>query len=437
MVLATLLNRLLVVDAVIVVDHRGRAVRCGPARSGSVATLRLRRPIPLLKLLLQPSLAIGEAYMSGDLSIEKGTLRDVMALVFRHVTLHAVRWPRLARARALAGRLGSGLLELNSRAMSARNISYHYDLDAEVFELLLDPHLQYTCGYFSDHALPVGTDAASGHYLEEHALDLDDAQNRRIDQIIGKLRIARHMRVLDVGCGWGGLAIEICRRTGAEVRGITISRRQLDYARAKAVERGVAGRVTFEFCDYRDLAGRYDRITSAGVLEHIGKPHHASFIKQLASALTPDGLLLLDATGQVDRPSGTNPWLRKYIFPGGYIPALSEVTRAAETAGFLVSDIDVTFLQYALTVREWSRRLATNADRLRDRKGIEFVRMIEFYLAASEMALLHGRFMNFQILLTNSRHALPLNRSTVAPAAPQQSQPIRQPATVVRPRASQ
>jgi cyclopropane-fatty-acyl-phospholipid synthase len=418
MLAARLVDWLIVDQGFVLRDARGVDHRCGPINGQPDLVLRLTRDIPSWRFIAQPSLTLGEAYMRGDLIIERGSLRQVMALVFREIERFNRRHPRLAVVRAATARLMGRLRELNSRTSSRANIAHHYDLDAEIFELLLDRHMQYTCAAFPDAALPCATEDGLACYETDQPLDLDAAQDRRIDQIIGKLRIERGMRVLDVGCGWGGLAIEIARRTGASVTGITISAQQLAFAREKAVASGLAGAVTFEHCDYRDIASKFDRIVAAGILEHIGKPQFNLFLARLTGALRVDGLLLIDALGRVDAPAGTNAWLRKYIFPGGYIPALSEITAAAETERCFVYDIDVSTLQYALTVREWTRRLAANAGEIEKRRGIDFVRMLEVYLATSEMSLLHGRFINFQLLAGNSRFAVPLNRGgmTDAPA---------------------
>ena len=418
-------------------DRRGVEHRCGAVAGEPDLILRLRRDIPSWRFVTRPSLAIGEAYLRGDLIVERGALRDLMALIFCEIQSFNKAHPRWAAARALSARLLGRLYELNSQSTSHANISHHYDIDVEIFELLLDRHMQYTCAAFPDAALPCTTEDGLARYEADEPLDLDAAQDRRIDQIIAKLRIERDMRVLDVGCGWGGLAIEIARRTGANVTGITISRRQLAYAREKAVACGMADKVTFECCDYRDIASKFDRIVAAGVLEHIGKPQFKLFLSRLTEALRTDGVVLIDALGRIDAPAGTNGWLRKYIFPGGYIPSVSEIAVALEEEHCIIYDIDVSTLQYALTVREWTRRLTANAAEIERRRGPEFVRMLEFYFAASEMALMHGRFINFQLLAGNSRFAVPLNRQAIAAAPTCRTEAPPQPATLVRPRASQ
>jgi cyclopropane-fatty-acyl-phospholipid synthase len=463
MLAARLLDAFLVTEAIALIDPVGVSHHCGPRGVAPDVTVRLRESIPVLHLLRTPQVAIGESYMRGTLVIERGTLRQLMAIVFKTLTLHrettfARLMPMISSLRSAASRFA----QWNSRAASRWNVEYHYDIGNELFELILDPSLQYTCGQFPAAAMPVGTTQALAAYGADPARDLDAAQRRRIEQIISKLRIGPDMRVLDIGSGWGGLATAIAERTGADVLGITLSPRQLEYARTLAAARGLAARARFELLDYRSLSGRFDRIIAAGVLEHIGKAHHATFFRRIGSLLSDDGSALVDSTGRADRPGNTNPWLRKYIFPGGYIPALSEVCTAVERSGLEMLDVDIARLHYAFTVREWERRLAASADRIRALMGAEFVRMYELYLASSEMAFVHGRFVNFQLLVSNSRFAAPITREfmmeprhgaeEVAPGASGQhlgpgwhagpvadscSGPAGQPDTLVLPRASQ
>lgn len=247
-------------------------------------------------------------------------------------------------------------------------------------------------------------------YREQRIEDLNDAQRRRIAHIINKLRIKDEMRVLDVGCGWGGLALEIAKQSKACVVGISLSAEQVRYAKKRAAEAGLSQRLRFELIDYRNITGVFDRIVAAGVLEHVGKSHYLRFFKCLERSLAPEGILLVDTIGRVGPRGGTDPWLRKYIFAGGYIPSLTEITRASEVTRLMLLDVEVFRVHYAFTVREWRRRFLQAAGEIKEKMGDQFIRMWELYLVASEMASVYGRFVNYQVLLSKSRFAAPITR---------------------------
>lgn len=374
-------------------------------------TVRINDAATARRLLVRPQREFGEAYVRGSITIENGTLRDLLRLAAHQQQLwHHAAGPALKRAVRSWAAATNYIDQLNSTQRSLRNVRHHYDIGNRVFELFLDPAMQYTCAYFPAGALPAGTDPALHRYFENRVEDLDQAQRRRMDHMMSKLGLSAGMSVLDVGCGWGGFALEMARTQNVSVLGISLSAEQLKYAEESSRKAGLQSRVQFELLDYRNVEGRFDRIVAAGVLEHIGKPHFKSFFRKLASLLKPDGVILIDSTGRVDGPGGTNTWLRKYIYPGGYIPALSEIQRAVESSSLELYDVEVFRIHYAMTVREWERRFTLAAGEITALMGAEFVRMWQLYLAASEMSFVYGRYVNFQLQLSNSRFSLPITR---------------------------
>lgn len=412
MLAAKLLAGVLRDASIIVVDHLGVAHHCGPAHVTPSICVRVHDAATAWHLLFSPQIAFGEGYVSGAITIEKGSLRDLMRLAAHEQYLwHQTASPLLRQASSLWAAFRNRLDQINSKTRSKRNVEQHYDIGNEVFELFLDPAMQYTCAYFPDEAVVVGCEAVEQHLREDRTLDLDHAQQRRMNHMIAKLGLKSGMRVLDVGCGWGGFAIELARQCNVIVHGISLSREQIKYAEDKVRRAGLSSRITFELVDYRDLKGRFDRIVAAGILEHIGRPNFLTFFRTLNGLLAPDGVILIDATGRVDGPGGTNPWIRKHIYPGGYIPALSEVQRAVERSGLELYDAEVFRMHYALTAREWERRFTRSASEIAAIKGQAFVRKWQLYLAASEMSFIYGRFINFQLQMSNSRFATPSTRA--------------------------
>lgn len=346
---------------------------------------------------LDPELRLGEAYMAGGFVVEQGTIADFLRLATRGIQENGhIPWtlPLVALRFVLRG-----LAQINRRGRARRNASHHYDLDGRVYDLFLDTDRQYSCAYY-----------------EHLGSALDAAQLAKKRHVAAKLLVGRGQRVLDIGCGWGGLALYLAAVAGARVTGITLSPEQLAGARARAAASGHAAAVEFRLQDYRDVAERYDRIVSIGMFEHVGVRFYDTYFGKIASALAPDGVALVHSIGRSDRPSYTNPWIAKYIFPGGYIPALSEVLPAIERAGLLVTDIEILRLHYAETLKAWRERFlgrATDAARLYDER---FVRMWEFYLASCEAAFREQNLMVFQIQLTRQQGVVPMTRDYVAHA---------------------
>lgn len=340
-------------------------------------------------ILLDPELKLGEAYMDGTFVVEEGTIADVLAVALGQGT----EVPHWARPQWLLRYIARRLAQFNPRKRARRNVAHHYDLDGRLYSLFLDADRQYSCAYF-----------------ETPDATLDDAQLAKKRHLAAKLLIDPDQRVLDIGCGWGGLGLYLAETAGADVTGVTLSQEQHGIANARAAEKGLSRRARFNLQDYRDVTGPFDQIVSVGMFEHVGVGHYDEFFKKCASLLKDDGVMVLHSIGRSEGPGITNPWINKYIFPGGYIPAVSEVLPAIERAGLLVCDIEILRLHYAETLKAWRERFLAHreeAERIYDRR---FVRMWEFYLAASEMSFREQNMMNFQIQLTKKQGIVPMTR---------------------------
>jgi len=346
-------------------------------------------------ILLDPELKVGEAYMDGTLLMERGTIADFLHLAFsQDKSGKPLRW---ARTQWLARYLWRRLAQFNPPERARRNVAHHYDLDKQLYGLFLDADRQYSCAYF-----------------EHPEQSLDDAQLAKKRHIVAKLLVDRDQRVLDIGSGWGGMGLYLAEMAGARVTGVTLSEEQFALSRERAEEKGLADRVEFRLQDYRDVAERFDRIVSVGMFEHVGVGYYDAFFRECADVLAADGVMLLHSIGRSEGPGITNPWINKYIFPGGYIPALSEVLPAVERAGFLVTDIEILRLHYAETLKQWRERFLAHRDDLPKSYDERFVRMWEFYLAASEMAFREQNLMVFQLQLTKRQGVVPVTRDYIA-----------------------
>lgn len=390
MLLSRILESALTHGRLTLIDPQGRAHRLGPGGTPEVA-IQLRDPALPRRLLLQPELAAGEAYMDGSLTIEQGTLRDFLALA--NQCAEAIARRPLQRVLAAVSRPLRWLHQFNPSARAQRNIAHHYDLSDALYALFLDKDRQYSCAYF-----PHGDET------------LEQAQALKKRHIAAKLLLQPGMRVLDIGCGWGGLALDLARHDNVDVTGLTLSAEQLKVARARSESEGLAPQVRFALRDYREEPGHYDRIVSVGMFEHVGVDHYRNFFRALSRMLAPDGVALVHAIGRADPPGDTNAWTRKYIFPGGYCPALSEVLAAVEHSGLWVTDVEILRLHYAETLRHWFERFQAQRQRAKALYDERFCRMWEFYLAGAEMGFRHGRLMVFQLQLAHRPDAVPLTR---------------------------
>jgi cyclopropane-fatty-acyl-phospholipid synthase len=345
-------------------------------------------------VLFNPELRLGEAYMDGTFVVEQGSIADVLAVLLRQERIAAPKWALPWRfARYLFRRLQ----QFNPRSRARRNVAHHYDLDGRLYSLFLDPDQQYSCAYF-----------------EAQDQSLDDAQLAKKRHIAAKLRVEPGASVLDIGCGWGGLALYLAEIAGAQVTGITLSREQFARAQQRAVERGRTKDAVFRLEDYRDVAGRFDRIVSVGMFEHVGVGFYDTFFRKCAQLLADDGVFLLHTIGRSEPPSVTNPWIAKYIFPGGYIPALSEVLPAVQRARLMVTDIEILQLHYAETLKAWRERFLARRQEVETLYDARFVRMWEFYLASSEMAFRESDMVVFQIQMAKRKGVVPQTRDYIA-----------------------
>jgi cyclopropane-fatty-acyl-phospholipid synthase len=387
-------RHLIRVGTLTVVDAYGKTHRFAGA-PGPAATLRLHDRALHHRILLNPYLAVGEAYMDGTLTVEDGTIYDALDLAGRNVA--ALDSFPLQRLQDWAMRTLRALHTYNPIARAHRNVAHHYDLSGQLYDLFLDRDRQYSCAYFA-------TDNDS----------LEMAQDNKKLHLAAKLLLKPGQNVLDIGSGWGGLALYLARLAGVDVTGVTLSVEQQKAAEARARAAGLGDRVRFHLRDYRQEAGKYDRIISVGMFEHVGTAHYREFFTKVRELLTDDGVMLLHAIGRIGPPGGANPWLRKYIFPGGYTPALSEVLGAVEKVGLWVTDIEVLRLHYASTLREWRRRFEANRDKIRALYDERFCRMWEFYLAGCEISFRHFGQMVFQMQLSRRLGTVPLTRDYIA-----------------------
>lgn len=375
--------------------------------------IRFRTRAAAWRLMLDPELALGEILTDGDLVIERCDMAGLLDLLMSQPYVQPTLTSKLLYRARMALR---GLMLFNPPDRARRNVAHHYDLDGRLYALYLDADRQYSCAYF-----------------EEAGQSLDDAQLAKKRHIAAKLVLDRPgLRTLDIGCGWGGLSLYLAEMAGARMTGVTLSTEQLGVATARAQERGLADRVAFRLEDYRALEGPFDRIVSVGMFEHVGVRHYGDFFRKAHDLLAEDGVMLLHSIGRSDVPAVTNPWIARYIFPGGYIPALSEVLPEIEKAGLVVTDIEILRLHYAGTLKAWRERFLAHREEVERLTDARFCRMWEFYLAASEMAFRHQGLMVFQIQLARRQAAVPLTRDYIAAAEAKLRAAERRAATPLR-----
>jgi cyclopropane-fatty-acyl-phospholipid synthase len=348
----------------------------------------------LRRIVAKPSLALGEAYMDEDLTFEQGTLWELLEIVGRS-------GGRTPKGRGgLFKRIKRGvkrkLQQANDRAASRRNVAHHYDISNDLYRRFLDADMQYSCAYF-----------------RRPDMTLDEAQAAKKAHIAAKLNLTPGLRVLDIGSGWGGMAMTLAADHGADVTGVTLSQEQLTLAQQRAADAGLSDQVRFELRDYRDLQGPFDRIVSVGMLEHVGEPNFRTYFETVKRLLADDGGAVIHAIGRMSGPSLTNAFTHKYIFPGGYIPGLSEIVRAVEEAGLWITDIEILRLHYAETLRHWRTRFMADPEIPALYDG-RFRRMWEYYLASAELGFRYGAHMVFQIQVAKRVDALSITRDYMA-----------------------
>jgi cyclopropane-fatty-acyl-phospholipid synthase len=357
----------------------------------------VRDPRAEARLLRDPELAFGELYMNGAIEVTQGTLLDAVQVALRNLAQEGeARWMTFLRNTRTALR---AFEQRNNMFRARRNVAHHYDLDARLYDLFLDADRQYSCAYF-----------------EHPDATLDDAQLAKKRHIAAKLLIEDGQSVLDIGCGWGGMGLYLARLCGARVTGVTLSDEQLAIARRRAAESGLANPPDFRLQDYRDVPERYDRIVSVGMFEHVGLGYYDVFFRKVASLLRDDGVALLHTIGRPDMPCATNPFIAKYIFPGGHLPTLSEVTPCIERAGLMITDIEVLRLHYAETLKAWRERFNAHREEIARIYDERFCRMWEFYLVGSEATFRLGQSVVFQIQLTKRVDSVPITRDYIGEA---------------------
>lgn len=364
-----------------------------PDPSRPPVTVRFRDRKTMLHIARNPRLGIGEAYMNGGLIVD-GDIYDLLDLI-----VYNARWEQDGAARHAIrerGKILGKLDQFNWRARSKRNVAHHYNLGNRLYELFLDRDLFYTCAFFTDPSNSI-----------------EEAQDNKKARMIAKLRLHPGQHVLELGCGWGGLAIYMAKVADVSVLGITLSEEQLAYACARAQQEGVADRVKFQLIDYRDLSEdiSFDRITCSGMMEHIGPPNYETFFSKCRRLMKPDGILLLDFIGRLGKPGIADAWVAKYIFPGGYLPALSQVLKASERVKLICQDMEQWPIHYAHTCRRWLERARENRAEIVELYDERFFRMWEFYLAGSITTFENGGSTNYQLQYVRDRNAVPTDRA--------------------------
>mgnify|MGYP003951962417 FL=1 len=347
------------------------------------------------KLFRNPGLHLGEGYMNEEILIEKGSIEQFIDMVtasyddfIRNNTFYKYYGNLSAYFKTLQ--------QINELINSKQNVAHHYDLNEDLYRLFLDKDMQYSCAYF--HNENIG---------------LDQAQIDKKNHIINKLQISENMKILDIGCGWGGMAIEIAKKTGANVKGITLSENQYQTAMKRAQDEGLSDKVSFSLQDYRNEVEKYDRIVSVGMFEHVGVKYFKTFLNKTHDLLNENGVFLLHTIGKKGKPTATSPFIRKYIFPGGYIPSLSEILENCQKLNIIVTDIEILRLHYAHTITRWYQNVLQNKDKIIKMFDQRFFRMWEFYLLASKYSFVNMGNVVFQIQIAKNINNLPLTRNYI------------------------
>jgi cyclopropane-fatty-acyl-phospholipid synthase len=369
----------------------GSTFSCGDG-TGEPVSVRFLTTNAERRILLNPELALGETYTEGTFVVERGSLADVLAILMSQPEIV----PRWAKLQWWVRYLVRHARQFNLRSRSKNNVAHHYDLDGRLYSLFLDSDKQYSCAYF-----------------ETSDASLEDAQVAKKRHLAAKLLLEPGNRVLDIGSGWGGLGLYLAEMTGADVTGITLSTEQWQASNARAAEKNLTQSAKFLLEDYRDIRGPFDRIVSVGMFEHVGVDFYETYFRRCAELLSDDGVMVLHSIGRSDPPNVTNPWIAKYIFPGGYIPALSEVIPVIERVGLMVCDIEILRLHYAETLRAWRERFMARREEAVGLYDERFVRMWEFWPASSEMAFRKQNLMNFQIQVTKRQGVVPMTRDYI------------------------
>ena len=376
-----------------ITNHQGKVFSFG--QGVEISKIQFKNKSIERKLFLNPSLYLGEGYMNKEIVIQQGNLDNFLKII-TSAYYEFVSNNKIYGFYESISNLFKGFQQINKHIKSKKNVSHHYDLNESMYKLFLDKDMQYSCAYFHNQNL-----------------NLEQAQEDKKKHIINKLLIKEDMSVLDIGCGWGGMAIQIAKDTGAKVKGITLSENQFSTAQRRAQEEGLNEKVTFALQDYRNENNIYDRIVSVGMFEHVGVNYYPTFFSKTYDLLNESGIFLLHTIGQVSEPTATSPWIRKYIFPGGYIPSLSEIMKVTEKFNIQVTDIEILRLHYAYTLDHWYRRTMLNKDKIIKMFDERFLRMWEFYLLISKYSFENMGNNVFQIQISKNINNLPLTRNYI------------------------
>jgi len=392
--LASFLNKLIKEDGFILVDADNNKYVIGIPIKENPIILKLFDKKLHYKLLFYPDLYFGEAYTNGSLKIENGTLTDFLNIALKNIGRSETnKFSKFINSLRGSYRF---ITNFNFVKKSKSNVAHHYDISDDIYELFLDSQRQYSCAYFKDE-----NDS------------LETAQNNKIDHIIKKLNLKPNQRVLDIGSGWGSLALEIAKKSQCEVVGITLSENQFEYSKKKVKDMNLENQVEFRLIDYRQMDEKFDRIVSVGMFEHVGRKFYKKYFKQLSNLLNDDGVALIHTIGSVNPPRDPQPWITKYIFPGGYTPSLSELVNPIEKSGLIISDLEVLRLHYSLTLRHWKERFLSKKDKILEMFDEKFFRIWEFYLTGCEMEFKWGQQVVFQFQLSKELKSTPITRNYI------------------------
>tara|TARA_B100000900_G_C20555884_1_gene706804 strand:- start:64 stop:1257 length:1194 start_codon:yes stop_codon:yes gene_type:complete len=394
MYLVNFLNKLFKKKGFILIDANNRKYSIGNLQTEKPIILKILDKKLHSKLLFHPDLYFGEAYADGSVVIENGSLTDFLEIALENIGRGEIN--NFSRSLNKVRGIYRTLTNFNFAQNSKKNVAHHYDISEKLYDLFLDKKRQYSCAYFKN-------DNDS----------LEEAQNNKIDHIIKKLNLKPNQKVLDIGSGWGTLAIDIAQKTQCEVVGITLSENQLEYSKKLAKELNLENQVDFRLMDYRSLDEKFDRIVSVGMFEHVGRKFYRTYFNSVAKLLNEDGVALIHTIGSINPPRDPHPWITKYIFPGGYTPSLSEVSVPIEKSGLIISDIEVLRMHYAFTLRHWKERFLNKKKEVLDMFDEKFFRMWEFYLAGCEMAFKWGDQVVFQFQLTKKNTTVPRIRDYI------------------------
>ena len=394
MSLVSFLNNLIQYDGFELVDANSKKYVIGNPIREKPIVLKLLDQKLMQKLLINPDLYFGEAYMNGSLVIENGTITEFLDLAFRNIGRGDINFYG-SIIKKIKGTFRY-LTSFNKIVKSKENVAHHYDISEKLYDLFLDKNRQYSCAYFKNE-----NDT------------LEEAQKNKMHHIIKKLNIKPNQKVLDIGSGWGTLALEIAKETNASVTGITLSENQFEYSKNKAKEMNLSNQVEFKLIDYRQLNEKFDKIVSVGMFEHVGRKFYRTYFNTVSKLLNEKGIALIHTIGSTMPPRDPQPWITKYIFPGGYTPSLSEAVKPIEDSGLIISDIEVLRLHYAHTLRHWKERFLSKKDAVLDMFDEKFFRMWEFYLASCEMAFKWGDQVVFQFQLTKNNTSVPNTRDYI------------------------